>query len=113
MKINDIPALSEEVVNDQYVMIFPQDTFIDPPFRVTTDEGAEIHVVDGYPAFERKEVIKSGLTKYVYGKADPVGERIAQIEKLIAEIEGGGGEIPHGDLEFLRGLRAGLMGVSV
>ena len=90
MQINGIPAQSEGVINDRYMMIFPQDTFISPPFAVTTTDGDEVYTIDAYPVAISKEInMSTGETKIMYGRLDPVGERITQLEQMIAEIEVG------------------------
>ena len=88
MLINDKLALSEQVINDQYVMIFPKDAFLEAPFRVTTDDGDLVYEITDYIVFVRKEVKANGETKFVFGKLDPIGQKLIELEERIDEIAG-------------------------
>jgi len=71
MTINGKSALSEDIVNNQYVIIFPEDTNINPPFEVRTGSGDLVHTVDDFTVFLFKETMADGkTTKMFFGRAD-------------------------------------------
>lgn len=84
MKINGITALQEDKAEDAYVMRFPADADVSPPFNVTTNAGEPVYVVSEYTKPVKKEIdLNTGETTITYGKPD---ERDLEIERLRALV---------------------------
>ena len=87
MKINNIPALQEDILDDTYVMRFPAVPDMDvlvAPFVVTTQTGAIVHTVGEFTIPLRKEVdLSTGVTTITFGMPDERDLKIAALEEQL------------------------------
>ena len=67
MTINGHPAFSGAVENDQYVMKFPQDAIVTPPFVLASPDGQIAETITDYTEFVLKQIIP-GEMMLIYGK---------------------------------------------
>ena len=86
MKINNHPAIQEQVTENRYIMIFPEDPpEITPPFVVTTSDGSEVYTIKEFTVPVSREInLQNGNATIIFERPD---ERDATIQELKAELE--------------------------
>ena len=91
MKINNITALQEDIIDNTYVMIFPESPDMEaltPPFTVTTSDGQHVRTVEDFTVPVRKDTdLATGQTTVTFRKLSEAERLAQQVEELTEKLE--------------------------